>query len=237
MSVKQNIIEITNKINESLNRRTAANITDSVKIIAVTKNQTVTAMLEAIDAGITAVGENRIQEALTKYPEITGTANCKVEWHLIGHLQTNKARLAVQYFDMIHSVDSERLVTDIDRAAAKLSKRQDILIQVNVAGEDTKYGIPPKIRDLLALVRAVSELENVRLCGLMTVAPYCDDPEAVRPFFRELYYLYNEIVSLNIARVEMKWLSMGMTNDYCVAIEEGANIVRIGTGIFGTRYY
>ncbi len=223
MSIVQNIAEIKSKID-----------TDKVKLIAVTKNHSVTAMLEAITAGITAVGENRVQEMLSKHPAIQ-TAGKQVEWHLIGHLQTNKVRQAVPLADLIHSVDSERLASEIDRVAGKIGKRQDVLLEINVADEDSKFGLATS--QTLQLAKQISQLEHVRLCGLMTVAPYAEDPEAVRPVFRELYQLFGELKTLQLRNTEIKWLSMGMTNDYLVAVEEGSNLVRIGTGIFGSRQY
>ncbi|WP_425061065.1 Pyridoxal phosphate homeostasis protein [Sporomusa carbonis] len=222
MSIAQNIAEIKSHID-----------INKVKLVAVTKNHDVSAMLEAIAAGITAVGENRVQEMLSKHPEITAHAGRTVEWHLIGHLQTNKVRQAIPVADLIHSVDSERLALEIDKVAGKLNKRQDILIQVNVADEASKFGVRPE--QALPLARLISQLENVRLCGLMTIAPFSENAEAVRPVFKELYQLFGELTAMNLANTEIKWLSMGMTNDYRIAIEEGSNLVRIGTGIFGSR--
>lgn len=223
MCIIENISEIKSKID-----------TNQVKLVAVTKNHSVSAMLEALDAGITAVGENRVQEMLAKHPEIQASGK-SVEWHLIGHLQTNKVRQAVPLADLIHSVDSDRLAIEIDRVAGKLGKRQDVLVQVNVAEEDSKFGV--NLGQTLPLAKQISQLEHVRLCGLMTVAPYTEDPETVRPVFKEFYQLFSELKALNLANTEIKWLSMGMTNDYLVAVEEGANLVRIGTGIFGSRQY
>jgi PLP dependent protein len=221
MSIAQNIAEIATKID-----------TSKVKLVAVTKNNSVSSMIEAIAAGITAVGENRVQEMLSKHPDIQA-AGLTTEWHLIGHLQTNKVRQAVPLADLIHSIDSEHLAVEIDKVAAKLGKCQDVLIQVNIADEESKFGT--EIDQALPLAKCISQLEHVRLCGLMTIAPYCENPETVRPVFRELYQLYSELKGLNLAHTDIRWLSMGMTNDYMVAIEEGANLVRIGTGIFGSR--
>lgn len=224
MSIAQNITEIENKISAN-----------KVKLVAVTKNHSVSAMLEAIAAGVVAVGENRVQETLAKYPEVTARAVRPVEWHLIGHLQTNKARQIVPLVDLIHSVDSERLAVEIDKIAGTLDKRQEVLVQVNVADEESKYGI--SVNQALSLAKFISNLENIRLCGLMTIAPFSENPETVRPVFKELYQLFGELKGLNLANTDINWLSMGMTNDYMVAIEEGANLVRIGTGIFGSRQY
>lgn len=221
MSIAQNIAEITAQID-----------TSKVKLVAVTKNHGVASMLEALASGITAVGENRVQEMLSKHPAVQA-AGFTPEWHLIGHLQTNKARQAVPVADLIHSVDSEHLAVEIDKVAAKLGKCQDVLVQVNIADEDSKFGT--EIRQAIPLAKQISQLEHVRVCGLMTIAPYCENPESVRPVFRELYRLYGELKGLNLPHTAVEWLSMGMTNDYMVAIEEGANLVRIGTGIFGSR--
>ncbi|WP_371369294.1 Pyridoxal phosphate homeostasis protein [Sporomusa rhizae] len=223
MSIAQNISEIKSKID-----------INKVKLVAVTKNHSVPAMVEAIAAGITAVGENRVQEMMAKHPEIQAAGKL-VEWHLIGHLQTNKVRQAVPLADLIHSVDSEHLAVEIDKTAGKCNKRQDILLQVNVADEDSKFGV--ELGQALPLAKQISQLAHIRLCGLMTIAPYADDPETLRPVFRELHTLFGELKALNLANTDIKWLSMGMTNDYQVAVEEGANLVRIGTGIFGSRKY
>jgi pyridoxal phosphate enzyme (YggS family) len=180
-------------------------------------------------AGIGIIAENRVQEALQKYEDIGEMA----EWHLIGHLQTNKAKLIVPFCRLIHSLDSKSLAIEIAKAAAKLNKRQDVLMQINISGEATKFGIPPN--QALELAGFLSSLENIRLCGCMTIAPFCDDIEETRPVFRELFYLFQEIKSLNFPNTNLEWVSMGMTNDYPVAIEEGANLLRIGTGIFGKR--
>lgn len=221
MSIAQNIADITAKIDLG-----------KVKLVAVTKNHGVASMLESLAAGITAVGENRVQEMLSKHPAIQA-AGLTPEWHLIGHLQTNKVRQAVPLADLIHSIDSEHLAVEIDKVAAKLGKCQDVLVQVNIADEESKFGT--EIGQALPLAKVISQLEHVKLCGLMTIAPYSENPETVRPVFRKLYQLYAELKGLNLAHTDIKWLSMGMTNDYMVAIEEGANLVRIGTGIFGSR--
>jgi len=225
MFIAENLAHIIENINGATNKA------NHVKLVAVTKNHDVFAMEEAITAGVMAIGENRIQEAVEKAQSLT---SC-VEWHLIGHLQTNKVRQAVSLFDMIQSVDSERLAIEIDHAAAKIAKRQDILIQINVANEDTKFGISAK--DVMSLGRFISNLEHVRLCGLMTVAPFNENTELTRPIFREMYQLFIELRDANLVNTKVEWLSMGMTHDYQVAVEEGSNLVRIGTGIFGQRQY
>ena len=232
MSIAENLSQIAHNVASAVaRRREPLGTGTSVKIIAVTKNQTVAAVREAIDAGAAAIGENRVQEALGKSREL----DRQVEWHLIGHLQTNKVRQAIPHFDLIHSVDSERLAVEIDRVAGKAGKRQDILIQVNVAGEDTKFGLAPGEVD--SLVRTVTDLAHLRLCGLMTIAPYYDAVEDARPVFRELYRMFMDLKAAGVSGGGFQWLSMGMTNDYSVAVEEGANMVRIGTAVFGPRHY
>jgi len=233
MFIAENLAQIIENINSAANKTSSLDkkISDSVKLLAVTKNHNVLEMREAIAAGVMAIGENRIQEAIDKAESL----NACVEWQLIGHLQTNKVRLAVSLFDMIQSVDSERLAIEIDRAAGKIAKRQDILMQINVAHEDAKFGISAK--ELMSLGRFISKLEHVRLCGLMTVAPFYEDAELARPIFQEMYQLFMELREANLVNTKVEWLSMGMTNDYMVAVEEGSNLVRIGTGIFGQRQY
>ena len=156
-----------------------------------------------------------------------------MEWHLIGHLQTNKVKQAVLNFDLIHSVDSERLAVEINKVANSLNKVQEILVQVNVVNEISKFGL--NIEQVNSFIKTISQHENLKVVGLMLIAPYYENPEEARPIFRKLYEQFMEIKNQQILNVEMKWLSMGMTNDYQVAIEEGANIIRVGTGIFGQR--
>lgn len=231
MSIAENLVQVTHTIDLALARRREVFITGAgVKIIAVTKNHEADAAREVLAAGATAVGENRVQEAMAK-----ATLLPPAQWHLIGHLQKNKVRQAVPLFALIHSLDSEHLALEVERVAARLGKRQDVLIQVNVAGEDTKSGVAPD--GVMSLARLVSGLEHVRLCGLMTMAPFYEDAELTRPVFRELYRIFTELKAAALPNTNVEWLSMGMTNDYSVAVEEGANMVRVGTAIFGPRHY
>ena len=202
-----------------------------VELVAVTKNHDVCAMREAIDAGVTVVGENRVQEAVEKYAVLERD----VRWHLIGHLQTNKVKQAVKLFELIHSVDSEHLLLAVESAAGKMNKVQDILLQVNLAREESKFGIHKE--DLPLLLQKADSLPHVHLRGLMCIAPHYEEVEQCRPLFREMYGLFSELQALPLVRSEMRWLSMGMTNDYVIAVEEGANLIRVGTGIFGARPY
>jgi len=184
----------------------------------------------AIEAGVTDLGENYIQEARDK---ISALANSDVNWHYIGHLQSNKAKYAVRLFDLIHSVDSLKLARELNKYAQNNAKIQSILIQVNVAREDTKSGI--YVENTMELLKNISHLENISVRGLMTMPPFFNAPEKVRPFFAALRKLRDEIRAEGIPNIAMDELSMGMTGDFEAAIEEGATMVRIGTAIFGER--
>ncbi len=223
--------EVEARIEESMQRRTRVPKDAPVTLIAVTKNHDVAAMREAIDAGAADIGENRIQEAKEKYAELDRDVN----WHLIGHLQTNKAKIAVQLFDLIHSVDSPHLAKAIDKEAGKIGKVQDILVQVNLAREDSKSGVYKE--DLRAMLDLVETLPHLCLRGLMCIAPNYEDVEMCRPLFREMYEIYQQVKELPYPTANITYLSMGMTHDYPIAVEEGANIVRVGTAIFGPRQY
>ena len=201
---------------------------EKIILVAVTKNHGVELMREAIDAGATDIGENRVQEAAEKFP----TLDRKVTRHLIGHLQTNKVKPAVKLFDLIHSVDSLHLAAALNKAAEQIQKVQDVLIQVNAAREPQKSGVLPE--DLEALVKSVDDAKNLRLRGLMMIAPNFSDVEECRPLFRQMRNLFDE---MKTARQNFDFLSMGMTHDYKIAVQEGANLVRIGTAIFGERLY
>ena len=233
MFIAENLAQIIENINIAATKASniREKISNGVKLVAVTKNHSALAVQEAIDAGVIAIGENRIQEAIEKAQII----KTNVEWQLIGHLQTNKVRQAVSLFNIIQSVDSKRLAIEIDHAASKIDKRQDILMQINVANEDSKFGI--SANEVMSLGLFISKLEHVRLCGLMTVAPFYENAELTRPIFREMYQMFMELRNANLENTNVEWLSMGMTNDYIIAVEEGSNLVRIGTGIFGQRQY
>ncbi|MGE5591375.1 MAG: YggS family pyridoxal phosphate-dependent enzyme [Bacillota bacterium] len=202
---------------------------DAVTVIAVTKTVPAERVQEALACGIRHLGENRVQEARDKRPQVVGDA----VWHLIGHLQTNKARQAVDLFDWVHSLDRPELAVELHRRAVGAERRLPVLVQVNVAGEVSKFGVAPK--DLVDLVRLASRLDGLQVQGLMTIAPLVEDPEEVRPVFRRLAQLAAEVESLGLDGVRMEHLSMGMSHDFEVAIEEGATMVRIGTALFGER--
>lgn len=203
---------------------------DEVRLVAVGKTFPPESIREAIAAGATDIGENYIQEAREKYAALQGVP---ATWHFIGHLQTNKAKYAVRMFDLIHTVDSFRLAVEIDRCARELGKVQAVLVQVNVAAEETKSGVAPD--EALPLVRRAAALEHLAVKGLMTMPPYFDAPERARPFFAALRRLRDRIAAEQIANVAMRELSMGMTGDFEAAIAEGATLVRIGTAVFGER--
>jgi PLP dependent protein len=224
------------RILQRINQRIAKAATDCgrspdrVRLVAVSKTVDAARVAAAIDAGATILGENYIQEARDKFDRLYDRP---VQWHFIGHLQSNKAKYAVRMFDLIHSVDSFKLATALDKEARKNAKVQPILMQVNISGEESKSGIEETAA--IELARQISRLEHVRLKGLMTMPPFFDAPEAARPFFRGLVRLRDRIDALHIRGVSMDELSMGMTGDFEVAIEEGATLVRIGTAIFGAR--
>lgn len=227
MGVTENIGRIREEIAEAALR--SGRRPSSVRLMAVTKTVDDERIGEAINAGIDIIGENYLQEAKRKI-ESFGKS---LEWHMIGHLQTNKARFAVTLFDMIHSVDRIELATELDRRAGAAGLTMKILIEVNVAGETTKSGTAPA--EVVSLVRSISQLPNLSIQGLMTMPPFFDNPEEARPFFRQLRALRDEVEAAGIPGVEMKELSMGMSGDYIAAIEEGATIVRLGRSIFGER--
>ncbi|HPU41011.1 MAG TPA: YggS family pyridoxal phosphate-dependent enzyme [Acetivibrio clariflavus] len=204
---------------------------EDIMLVAVSKTVEPEKIIKAIDEGITELGENRVQELVQKYDIINRDCN----WHLIGHLQTNKVKYIVDKVKLIHSVDRYSLAAEINTRAQKIGKKVDILVQVNISGEQSKFGAAAQ--DALELIRKISELENLRVRGLMTIAPYTTNPEAVRYVFFGLRKLSIDIEKENINNINMEYLSMGMSNDFEVAIEEGANIVRIGTALFGERKY
>ncbi len=203
---------------------------DSVKLVAVSKTIAAETVKEAIEAGVTILGENYVQEARDKFKELV---QYPVSWHFIGHLQSNKAKYAVRLFDLIHSVDSFKLARELNKQAAKLEKIQQILVQVNISGEDTKSGIAPE--DAPKLIEEIGQLKNLAVKGLMTMPPYFYQPEKVQPFFAALRDLRDQITAQSLPDISLEELSMGMTGDFEVAIEEGATLVRIGTAIFGER--
>ena len=204
---------------------------EGVDLVGAAKTRTPEEVLEAIDAGLNIIGENYVQEAEKAFDAVGE----KVRWHMIGHLQSNKAKKAAKIFDMIETVDSMKLARAIDKACRNVGKVMQVLIEVNSGEEPQKAGVMPE--DGISLVRDISGLKNIKIMGLMTMGPFAGDPEDARPYFQKTRRLFEEIKALNLPGVEMKYLSMGMSNSYRVAVEEGANMVRIGTKLFGERVY
>lgn len=204
---------------------------EGVEIVGAAKTRTPDEVLEGVEAGLKIIGENYVQEAERAF-QVIGD---KAEWHMIGHLQSNKAKKAVKIFDMIETVDSFKLAKAIDKACADIEKVMPVLIEVNSGEEAQKAGVLPE--EVPALVRDIADLKNIKIMGLMTMGPFTGDPENARPYFQKTKRLFDEIKKLNIPGVQMTYLSMGMSNSYKVALEEGANLVRIGTKIFGERQY
>lgn len=229
MTIAANCRIINERISAAARR--AGRSPEAVRLVAVSKTQPAPAVREAAAAGHCLFGENYVQELVTKTAEVAEP----VEWHFIGGLQSNKVRQIAGLVTLIHSVDRLSLAEEIDRQWGKLDKVADVLIQVNISRESTKSGTSSA--ELIQLVRAVAELPHVRVRGLMTMPPFFDDPEGARPFFAELRRLAGVVAAENIAGVEMGELSMGMSGDFEVAIEEGATLVRVGSAIFGERQY
>lgn len=231
LQLQENIQNIKERIARAAAK--AGKSESDIQLVAVTKTVNADVINEAIRLGIQNIGENKVQEIMNKYDAID--RNSDVRWHLIGHLQTNKVKYIIDKVALIHSVDSYKLASEINKRAKKIGRIMDILIQVNVSEEESKFGI--KVEECQPLIEEIAKLSNIKVKGLMTIAPYVENPENVRPIFRKLKKLSIDIMDKNIDNISMEYLSMGMTGDFEVAIEEGANIVRIGTAIFGKRYY
>jgi pyridoxal phosphate enzyme (YggS family) len=227
--IADNIHSVETRIQNACER--AGRNRDDVTLICVTKTMPVEDLRQAYDAGQRCFGENRVQEINDKFPRLPDD----IKWHMIGHLQTNKVRYLMDKAVMIHSVDSAHLARAISKEAVKAGRVMDILLEVNAAGEESKFGLSRE--EVLPLVKDIASLPGIHICGLMTVAPFTDDPETNRVFFRNLRELAVDIDRQSIDNVSMAVLSMGMTGDFEVAIEEGATHIRVGTAIFGKRNY
>ncbi len=217
MTIKQNVSQILSEL------------PGGVQLVAAAKTRKPEEILEAIEAGAEIVGENYVQEAERAY-ELIGN---KAKWHFIGHLQKNKVKKAVKIFDMIETIDSFELAREIDKRCAQIGKIMPVLIEVNIGREEQKSGILPENTEQLA--KDISALSNIRVMGMMTMGPLAGDPEDSRPYFVAMKKLFEKMKKLDLPDTEMKYLSMGMTNSYQIAPEEGANMVRVGTKIFGER--
>ncbi|MCD6557694.1 MAG: YggS family pyridoxal phosphate-dependent enzyme [Candidatus Aenigmarchaeota archaeon] len=219
MSIEENVKKIKQLINEKSK--------DKVTIVAVTKGRSEEDIKKAMGCGLAVFGENRVQEAIKKWSELRKYPNTShYELHLIGHLQSNKVRKAVEFFDMIESLDKMKTAEKINRCCGELGKKMNVLIQVNIGEEKTKFGVKPEL--LMNFLKQVIKLKNINVRGLMTIAPYIE-PEKTRIYFKRMKKLFDEAQKIKA----MNYLSMGMTNDFIIAIEEGSNMVRIGRGIFG----
>ena len=225
--IKQNLAEINRRLGDAARR--AGREPAEIRLVAVTKTVSPERLQEAVAAGQSLFGENYVQEAKAKIASL----GPGLTWHFIGHLQSNKARVAVELFDLIHSVDRLSLAQALEQAAGRLGKVQNILLQVNLAGEESKSGTAPA--NAQALLLAISQMPHLRVLGLMTMPPWFDEPERVRPYFKELRELRDRLRRLNLVEGDLPELSMGMTGDFEVAVAEGATLVRIGTAIFGRR--
>ena len=227
--ILENIKNIYRKISSAA-IRSGRNPFD-VKLIAVTKTVDIEMIKEAVSFGLRALGESRVQEAQKKIADCrVQCADCDMEWHMIGHLQKNKAKIAVELFELIQSLDSIELAKELNKHSEKAGKIQRVLIEVKLSAEESKYGVAKE--SLMDLIKVISEMKNLKLEGLMTIPPFSDNPEMARPYFKKLKELRDQAESTGYRLPE---LSMGMTNDYETAILEGATMVRIGTGIFGER--
>lgn len=226
--IEDNLKRIQNQINQCCEKNGID--TNEIKLIAVTKTRSADEINRVVQAGAVDIGENKVQEIMNKHEDVS-----PVKWHMIGHLQTNKVKYIIDKVDMIHSLDSLKLAEEVNKRAKQHNKIIDVLAQVNVGEEDSKYGL--QLSEAKAFISDLKGFENIQLKGLMAIAPYAENPEDVRPYFNKMKYLFDECKSLECSNVMMKYLSMGMTNDFEVAIEEGANMIRIGTALFGPRNY
>ncbi len=224
-TLEANLRDVRRRMADACER--ADRTADEVRLVAVTKTVDPVVARALIDLGVRDIGENRVQEAQRKHEELSGL---DIAWHMIGHLQRNKVKYAFRIFELIHSVDSPRLARAISKRAEFEGREMPVLVQVNTSGEDSKYGLPAE--SAVEAIRVMAELPNLRIRGLMTMAPFVDDPETVRPVFVRLRELADEVAGLGLEGVEMAHLSMGMTQDFEVAIEEGATIVRVGSALF-----
>lgn len=228
MYISENIETIRRKIKDACMR---SGRSDDVTLVAVTKTVDSARIREAINCGITVIGENRVQEIQQKYPDI----GSDVKWHMIGNLQTNKVKYIVDKVSMIESVDSLKLAKEIDNQFGKHKRIIDVLVEINIGREPNKHGIDPDCA--VEFIETIMNFKNLRIRGLMTVAPALGDSESVRPYFKRMKEIFGQVKASHMENISMDFLSMGMTGDFETAVEEGANMVRIGSGIFGPRDY
>lgn len=228
--IKENLACVREKIREAAQR--AGRLPEDIRLISVTKNATVKQIEEAINCGVSDIGENRVGDALLKYRQL-GEAAGKARWHMIGHLQTNKVKKALEIFTVVHSLDNLDMAEELEKRALLSGRRVDCLVEVNTSGESSKYGIEPE--EALSFVRKASRFTHISIIGLMTMAPLADKAELSRPYFIRLRELRDLLQAENIENTDIRELSMGMSQDFEVAVEEGATFLRIGTAIFRSR--
>nr|WP_322790732.1 YggS family pyridoxal phosphate-dependent enzyme [Sedimentibacter hydroxybenzoicus] len=228
--MKENIDGILERIADVCER--SGRNPDDITLIAVSKTVNADRAREAVEAGIVNLGENRVQELTDKYEKLSDT---EVKWHMIGHLQKNKVKYIIDKVELIHSVESIELANEINKRAEKNNLKVNILVELNIGEEESKFGISEE--SVYDFVKSLEQFENINVLGIMTVAPFAEDPEEIRWVLKKMKVIFDKLSSMNIKNSNMKFLSMGMTNDFEIAIEEGANIIRIGTAVFGERTY
>lgn len=228
ITIKDNLLYINDRINEA---KTKSGRKDNVELIAVTKTVDVDIIKEAIAAGVTDIGENKVQELEKKIPLLGNSVN----YHMIGYLQSNKVKYIINEVKLIHSLDRLSLAKEIDKRAKEHNMVVNTLLQINIAEEETKFGL--KSSEVIPFIEEIQKFTNLRIKGLMTIAPFTDDKKLLRNVFKTMVNFKKDITNRKYENVSMDYLSMGMTNDYEIAVEEGANLIRIGTGIFGSRNY
>ena len=231
MSIAENLARVRERLDAAAHR--AGRRSEDIALMAVSKTFPADSIREAYEVGLRLFGENRVQELAGKVDSLRDLQD--TEWHLIGHLQSNKAAKTVELFDTVDSIDSLRLAQKLNASAQQLGKKLKVLIEINIGGETAKSGVAPDSRELEALLSAAAELEHLEFRGLMTVPPFSEDPQLVRPYFRKLRELRDQIASRRLPQISVNELSMGMSHDFEVAIEEGSTCVRVGTAIFGSR--
>jgi hypothetical protein len=230
LSIKDNIDDILKRVGNACKK--AGRNPGDITVVAVSKTVDYQRAKEAVEAGINNLGENRVQELVKKYEDMKDT---DAKWHMIGHLQKNKVKYIIDKTVLIHSIESLELAEEINKRANKNNLIADILIELNIGEEESKFGITEE--RVYDFINSMDKFDNIRVLGLMTVAPFCENPEDVRWVFKKMKNIYDKVSTMKLQNVQMKYLSMGMTNDFEIAIEEGSNIIRIGTAIFGARNY
>jgi len=230
VNIKENIGLILKRTADAA--RKSGREPEDITVIAVSKTVDSIKAREAVESGISDLGENRVQELMNKYEQLS---DLNIKWHMIGHLQKNKVKYIIDKLELIHSVENLELANEINKRAEQHNLVANILIELNIGEEESKFGINEE--NVYGFVKSMEQFENIKVLGLMTVAPYCENPEDIRWVFRKMKEIFDKIALMKFKNADMKYLSMGMTNDFEIAIEEGSNIVRIGTAIFGARKY